>query len=605
MDSKDSTQPLNTGASPQTWRDRLENLSHLDDESSGATGGSTLNPVERLRTVTKEQLIALLEKKDEIDTSRRVERSEEITSAGVYTINDDAFIAMPENVYEPDCELGILLADLVVTQGLPNVQLKMLAKDDKFFTDLKNGKFILGLLHGLTTDTPKMRVGNKKDFDLGCACAYSLRVKHYFNATPIYGSEALVADHAFFGNSKKDMSGRAKEIFILKDRLASFVSKNHDAKALLQLMNFLAKKLLLDNHSQEDLEKTISANIKPFSEVMLSLYPRRDVQVSKKKIEKQVMKPSIPKSSPLFLREEMQLIVKLLRPSYSDIGGMQENYIYYVATNGFDDLRCQLQEKVLARRKICQDFGRVSKARFSALQESTKKTGLRRNEVSSEMLRSYIQTIDDPVSELVRSIGQLLSPKILKRNVEIAFNKRIHGEANLQAFLLMKSFGVYSTVLPNSTMAWRGVTHLTMDNFSTKRLREAIDYIMQIDICIGKINIQSDVLHRIPDKFVEKHLEGICKNVLRINDLMAMLTEMQDDERDSASKAASNSNKRYETVIDNYRSLYTLCLKSVNQRIRVSLFTASEESKASLNRFKQTAETCRLIPVTLSVTANH
>jgi hypothetical protein len=568
-----------------------------------AKGGLPMYPVERLKTVDKETLRALLERKREAERERQIDRSEKIVSPGLFVINESAYIAFPSNIFNSDCEFGILLATTAVELGY--IHLKEMVEDKNFFTAAYNRKFILGVLNGLTTSTYKTRSQSKKDYDLGTACGYALRVKHYFAQNKKLTADALVEDHFFFGNSRKEMKGKGTRVYHMKDQFASYCNQDTNGRAILTVVNYIARQYLLDNHSTEDLEKAISANVIPFPELMASLYPRRTVQVTKKKTEVKVLKPSLPKTSTLFTKKEMSLITKILRPSFTDITDIQEKYIHYINQYGYHQLSDQLRARIQTRRELTQKFGRVCKTRFQAIELIASKKGLRRNEVTTELLSTYIQGMTDPVTNLVREIQQILSRTLLHRNAEIAFNKRMESQESAIAFVTNLSFGIYRESFPEMNLDWKLKTADTAVALRDSRIKDAMEYIFKLDAALGKMELSIEPLSRIQSKYAYRHLESIQRLTHRINDYCNELVRIEERDRNVASKTATNSSTTFDSLMAIHKESYDTKRLAVRNRCAVLYYNANQDDKRLISELLQQMDDCELISPSSIHSRNH
>jgi hypothetical protein len=361
----------------------------------------------------------------------------------------------------------------------------------------------------------------------------------------------------------------------------------------------------LDNHSTEDLEKAISANVIPFPELMASLYPRRTVQVTKKKTEVKVLKPSLPKTSTLFTKKEMSLITKILRPSFTDITDIQEKYIHYINQYGYHQLSDQLRARIQTRRELTQKFGRVCKARFQAIELIASKKGLRRNEVTTELLSTYIQGMTDPVTNLVREIQQILSRTLLHRNAEIAFNKRMESQESAIAFVTNLSFGIYRESFPEMNLDWKLKTADTAVALRDSRIKDAMEYIFKLDAALGKMELSIEPLSRIQSKYAYRHLESIQRLTHRINDYCNELVRIEERDRNVASKTATNSSTTFDSLMAIHKESYDTKRLAVKNRCAVLSYNANQDDKRLISELLQQMDDCELISPSSIHSRNH
>jgi hypothetical protein len=435
-DKNDFTENSITVGDPQgsSASEPSPNQINIDKESGKI---EKMNLISTLNELDEETIKSLLAKKDKIVQDTQTKISEGKVATGVHTINGQTYFVCPRGLFEEDSMVGAMVVDYAREL---NAKVKVVSGEALKTKNFDEG-FMKGVWFGLFTSTNQKRRRTKNSYNLGLTCMFSLLVKYFFLKDENLGLKALAKDNFFFGNNPQETEKKMKVYFKLKVALSSFYVEQSTADTLYQIIAYAAGKVMLNKILEGEVDKIINGSMIPLDKVILSCYPTITVKKGKKE-EERARKPKHLRSSPLFTKEEMEVITKLSAPLFYDFNDLSRNYCHLVFMYGFKEILRQIRETISKRWELLQRFSRMTKERLQAIRKlRAENANIKKAGVTPDHVDAYLSNTKHIMVNFVRELKHIFEGVDLQNLISMAEKKSVK---NIDNYLMRKAFLAYS-----------------------------------------------------------------------------------------------------------------------------------------------------------------
>jgi len=297
---------------------------------------------------------------------------------------------------------------------------------------------------------------NCNDRQLGLRAGMALRFRHtYSESIPLRW--LLRKKNEFFGNNPTEQrtvsKGKSKITmnipFIVKSLISLWSPETNNA--VYSILNKYLGSIGIDtlkDYQQWLVDETISWN-QVLDHFKVSVHEARTVKNEPRKVILE-RRPKKPKSSPVFLKEEMDFILKLINPLWTDLKSIESNWPKNLFTSE-DSLGIiqGISDNMQARNEVLGGFGNVSNKRFNRIKNIFPDIALqRKKDVSEKLLRDYLAiTWENEVNQLALSLGKNFTVDLLRRAfIEEFNNEKMISKSNIILFVQQKIFEIYKNM---------------------------------------------------------------------------------------------------------------------------------------------------------------
>jgi hypothetical protein len=467
--------------------------------------------VTRLNRLSLDKLMNLVLKRPDEEQKILIEQAEKTVRPGLYNVDGQTYFVCPKTLYNEDCIVGMLIADIALkTKAI----VSLIDYPEIVYTKAYDEKFIMGLWNGCYTTTNLQRRRSKQSYELGRTVMFSLIVKWYFANEEKLGIEALAKDQFFFGNNPEEKTGKEKTRFFIKNALPSFFEDSQVGNLLLAIVNYGAQNMSFALTDSE-LKQVIRENIIDVSSLIASCYPTVTIRRGKKETSTN-RRPNPIRSSPLFFKEEMRLVSPISSYIFDDLEGWQTTFLDSVLQFGYSDYAQSIKAKIRARWETLQRFAHVTKIRLQEIRRMTKESTLKKAQVSTEHLKTFLRGSKDAANKLVSEIHHIIGAASLRLAVSYAFKKTFASDIDAERFLFIMAVKTYDGLGYYETNTKPAEPKLTRDPFDFD-FKNAVLRIKKFESCSSNVTkivslLTANKRVNLPKKLEE--LTGSAQNLL-------------------------------------------------------------------------------------------
>lgn len=261
----------------------------------------------------------------------------------------------------------------------------------------------------------KLLIRNKTDnYETGRTIARAQQTIGLFTSIDWLGQEALKRSQRWFGNNPNETEGKGrakvKVDYVGRD-FSHFFVESEWASQLAHLLGQLLRKshTLL---SGEVVEHIINENILSWSECVShfsTIHVAKDKRRSKGEDEKQERIPRKPRQNALLLKEEMDLLDRIITPLFKsrEVADKQA-FLEIVKSSGFTAIRRELRTSATERAEFLQKFASLTTKRLNEVRKNlTESKSKRKRDVTSDDVTTTLRRRETPVREFALEIQSL------------------------------------------------------------------------------------------------------------------------------------------------------------------------------------------------------
>jgi hypothetical protein len=216
-------------------------------------------------------------------------------------------------------------------------------------------------------------------------------------------------------------------------------------------INAVAAKCKLNSLTSDEFDKVVKKNLISVDILIANCYQTVEIR-RRGKISFDTRKPNPIRQSPLFRKEEMELIIPIASKVWSDLAISPESYWVNLTNRGFTDTVRMIHENIQGRWEVLQRFAHVTKLRLQLLRKKVQKPELKKRQVVQDDLGSYLKSIHNPADKLVDELQHIFGAQSLHTLCSIAFNVELTAET-VKPYLLNKAINIYNNILGPEHMA--------------------------------------------------------------------------------------------------------------------------------------------------------
>jgi len=410
--------------------------------SSMDSPNTTFSPeMEHLETFDEETVTTLLKEKKSVIESIQRGAAEKAIPIGIYKTSGGTTVVIPKAWKEKeDCHLAAMIYDFSLIAGFT------IRTNDTVVnrTNTYNKHLMYGIWFGLFSNTNQKRRRGKKNYELGRTLTFALIVKNVFEQSKTLGSAALIKDNFFYGNNPSEKDKKETVPFYLKTRLISMFDNPEAGSLLFGIINLTASYVGFSYLHDDERDKVITDNLIPVDQIITACYPTITVKKKKQEVTK-TRKPNPLRSSPLFTKEEMQLVTKCSSMVFADLGFLSENYESAVLSHGFVEVSKRIREIINVRWETLQRFAHITKIRLQDIRKIINDPQIRKAKVVKDHVTALLKAERDPASRLVGELLHIMGKNNLRNCYSYAFNESASSESQVKKLLYLKAFDLYST----------------------------------------------------------------------------------------------------------------------------------------------------------------
>jgi len=361
---------------------------------------------------------------------------------GIYNEDGKTYYVIPDSLASEDNIIGAMICDLASFAGC---EVKLLDRYSVKYTTAYDKRFVTGLWFGMFSSTHLKRRRAKQSYEMGRTCSFALLVKNVFERDKNLGPKALVKDNFFFGNNPSEVTPKGKIAFYLKTKLLSFFEDTEIGNLVYGILNHAASRIGFTHLLDDERDLAISDNLIPVDQLITSCYPtvttRRGRQMTQ-----QSRKPNPIRSSPLFLKEEMNLISSLTSLIFTDLGAFTKDYQFSVYTHGFSFVQSEIRRIINVRLETLQRFAHVTKERLQAIRKVSGKTSVRKAGVLREDVLSLLRSTADPARKLVQELKHIIGAASFRGCYAYAYKRVPQNIPEFERLVYIKALDLYTDI---------------------------------------------------------------------------------------------------------------------------------------------------------------
>jgi hypothetical protein len=190
-------------------------------------------------------------------------------------------------------------------------------------------------------------------------------------------------------------------------KLRSFFTDPTIGDLLYGIVNHCASFVGVSYLTEKEADKMVTESIIPIDQVINSFYPKVPLKKGRRE-EVKVRKPNPIRASPLFTKDEMDLLIKFTSPIFGELGIISHDYTNSVLTIGFSEVKTQIRDNINARWETLQRFANVTKLRLQDIRKISKESTLRKAGVKPLHVQTLLIQELNPAARLVKELRQIL-----------------------------------------------------------------------------------------------------------------------------------------------------------------------------------------------------
>jgi len=405
-----------------------------------ADQNAKLAQIANLSRVSGDVLRKLLDKKESLEQDIRRVTAENAVPLGIYPYEGQMVFVCPSGLFKEDNMVAAMIADLAKTVGADLRVVEMPADTTTMYSE----DFIRGLWFGMFSSTNQRRSRKKQAYEMGRACSFALIAKSEISSIPWLGPAALARDNHFFGNNPNEVDDRNTRIpFYAKTRLGVSFQNPEIGNLIFGILNYVSSKIGFNNLTYEEQDKVVMSHILPLDELITSLYPRVVVKAKNRENVK-VKKPNPIRQSPLYTKEEMELISSMTSYVFTELEELQSNYLESLYSLGFDGLKADIRRKINTRWETLQRFASRTKLRLQKIRHLTKEVTLKKAKVTPAHLDRLLADFQSPMANLVLDIKHIVGASDYIRCAQYAFKRDFATDKSVTEYLMNRAYSIYS-----------------------------------------------------------------------------------------------------------------------------------------------------------------
>jgi hypothetical protein len=408
-----------------------------------------------------------------------------------YTDNGQEFLILPVEWMESNI-IGHMIWDLT-KEYLPDVECRFFDAGKKpETTPAWDEKFLLGLWFSFYSDSVHKRNRAKKSYELGQTHGQCIMVKHFFESVnpEILGANALVKDHFFFGNNSGEVVNKVPVVYDLRHRLHSYYKDPEVGDALLVLLNRIARAVQLSRLDNQQIDTVVEHNLISF-EAIVGLY-RQTLTVMRrgKAVQAKARTPNKPRSSPLLLPEESELLSKLISPFWDNLSHYEEQWSNVVAEIGFSAAKARVANIINVRWQILQKFAKMTTKRLQQIRamDPDKLKVARKANITIDNVRAMLLARSSPMEVFMRELLDITPYGWLRVAVAKGFNKGVPAsDKDAERILYMEMHQAYLKAdLKHSKVMGASLEAIKQEAYSLRELEKVIKTVSRFSALLGE-----------------------------------------------------------------------------------------------------------------------
>jgi len=398
--------------------------------------------VGNLNTLSDEEIICLERLKDSVVVEVSRGFTENVIRPGIYKENGKTYAVCPKLFFKEDEVIGAMIYDLCKISDMTVKVVDVPVNKSPIY----NKKFIEGLWFGIFSSTALKRRRGKQDYELGRACSFALIVKNIFTNTDLLGANALVKDHFFFGNNPGEKGDKGGVVpYLIKTRLLAYFDKPELGNLILGILNHTAAAIGVSFLTAAEADRVIGDSIIPIDSLISDCYPTILIKKGKKQ-EKEKRKPNPIRSSPLYHKDEMNLLSRLTTPIFTELEPLQKDYENCVFTRGFAAVERQIHEVINLRWETLQRFANRTKVRLQDIRKISKDDKIRKANVTQTHVTALFKESKDMPGRLVSEIQHILGKYDVITAYTRAFNERPSSQKEAWLLITKRAIAIYNVI---------------------------------------------------------------------------------------------------------------------------------------------------------------
>jgi hypothetical protein len=502
--------------------------------------------VNDLNLLPDETFKLLLSKRGELERKITSGFAEQAIPAGIYKVDGQTNYVCPEAFFNEDNIIGQMIVDFARETGA----VIRIIKAPVGYTTLLDEKFISGAWLGMYSSTNQKRRRGKRSYEMGRTCTFALIVKNMFEITEQLGPRALMKDQLFFGNNEGEMFNKSKVVFHIKTRLCSFFDDPKWGNLIYGIINHTACHVGFSYLTLTEQDKVINDHLIPIDRVITMCYPRSTLKRGRTSIQK-VKKPNPIRTSPLYLREEMELISLCSSRIFSEFVDVVNTYETSVFALGFVNLESRIREVIRLRWETLQRFANRTKLRLQTIRKIVNNPTLKKANVVPDNVNPLLKSYQDPALNLVIDIKHILGGADFKECLSVAFKRDFSTFIQAETYLYIKALELYKIIIPDAQSMKTLQAKPLSEEPSEMDYGNAVKAFIRVQNEIGNLrkqslNFQNIQSHKIPGR--TRNIAGLYKNIDRN---LAFLTDIPSNASDLAVSLISDGNyKTYQEYLE-------------------------------------------------------
>jgi hypothetical protein len=332
---------------------------------------------------------------------------------GFYTQEDKEYLILPVSWLEARI-IGHMVWDLTKSY-LPDVECRFYDGERVEESPEFNESFLLGFWNSFYSDSVHKRSRLKKDYELGQTHGQCLMVKHLFQDIPTLGLAALVKDNFFFGNASGEKVKGTQVAYDLAHKLGACWKDDKTAKEVLTLMNRIARAITGNNFTPEKLDEIVAHHIVPFDEVVTSFKQALTITKRGKPVNVGSRTPQKPRSSPLLIKGEAELIAKLTSPFWENLDTLRNDWVNVVSSIGFTSAKAKVADIMHARWQILQKFAKMTTKRLQEVRATDPASlkSVHKANITADNVSAMLMARAHPIENFYREVLEIIPPNSL------------------------------------------------------------------------------------------------------------------------------------------------------------------------------------------------
>jgi hypothetical protein len=225
-------------------------------------------------------------------------------------------------------------------------------------------------------------------------------------------------------------------------RVSEIFKSAKECSVFLSILNLIATELKLNQLDSEELDRTLEYNLTTFDQVAQRYFKPKTVLVRGKYQVVGYKRPNQPRVSPVLLKEENQLIEKLLSFKWRSLEHFKVNWTSLVYNLGFDAVCAKIGVIYNTRWRALERYASFTTKRLNGLRKANPdKARFKKSQFTREDIVKYLKTLEKPIDKLMDDLKTLIASSDWKTAIEKASGKQLPTRE-----LITKAFAVM--VLP-------------------------------------------------------------------------------------------------------------------------------------------------------------